>query len=31
MVDGFLSLCFYWFYYDEADVLVDVEWQYQSD
>ena len=31
MVDGFLSLCYYWFYFDEADALVDVEWQYQSD
>ncbi len=31
MVDGLFSLCYCWFYYDEADTLVDVDWQYQSD
>ena len=29
--DGFLSLCYCWFYYDAEDRLVDVEWQYCSD
>ncbi len=31
MVDGLFSLCYHWFYFDEADILVDVDWQYQSD
>lgn len=31
MVDGLFSLCYYWFYYDENDTLVDVDWQYRSD
>ena len=31
MVDGFFSLCYYWFYFDQADTLIDSDWQYQSD
>jgi hypothetical protein len=30
-VDGFLSLCRCWFYYDREGKLVEVEWQYVSD
>jgi hypothetical protein len=29
--DGLWSLCYCWFYYDSADKIVDVEWQYKSD
>ncbi len=29
--DGFLSLCWCWFCFDEHDRLVDAEWQYHSD
>ena len=29
--DGVFSLCYCWFYYDEADRLVDAEWQWSSD
>lgn len=29
--DGMFSLCYYWFYYNRGDSLVDAEWQYQSD
>jgi len=29
--DGWLSLCYVWFYYDANDGLADAEWQYQSD
>lgn len=29
--DGFLSLAYCWYYYDPADKLVDVAWQYKSD
>jgi len=31
MPDGFLSLCYVWFYFDENDRLVDAEWQYHTD
>jgi hypothetical protein len=27
----FLGLCYCWFYYDAADRVVDVEWQYHTD
>ena len=27
----FLGLCYCWFYYDAADGVVDVEWQYHTD
>ncbi|MDD3276299.1 MAG: hypothetical protein PHP93_04530 [Kiritimatiellales bacterium] len=30
-VDGFLSLCRCWFFFDENDRLIDAEWQYVSD
>jgi hypothetical protein len=32
-VDGhhFLGLCYIWYYYNAADKLLDVEWQYASD
>ena len=30
--DGtFLGLEYNWFFYDEHDILVDVEWQYHTD
>jgi hypothetical protein len=29
--DGIFSLCNVWFYYDEADRVLDTEWQYHSD
>jgi hypothetical protein len=29
--DGFLGLCYCWFYYDAADKVVDAEWQYHTD
>jgi hypothetical protein len=29
--DGMFSLCYLWFYYDDAGVLTDTEWQWQSD
>lgn len=29
--DGLFSLCYCWFYYDDGDRVVDVEWQYASD
>lgn len=29
--DGFMSLCYCWFYYDSTDYLRDAEWQYKSD
>ena len=29
--DGMFGLCTCWFYYDEADRVVDVEWAYHSD
>jgi len=29
--DGLVSLCFCWFYFDSTDLMVDVEWMYQSD
>jgi hypothetical protein len=29
--DGFLSLCYCWYFYDSRGRLVDVEWQYKSD
>jgi len=28
---SFLSLCHGWFFYDAADKVVDVEWEYMSD
>ena len=30
-VDGILSLCRCWFFYDAEGKLIDVEWQYVSD
>jgi hypothetical protein len=27
----FFGLCYCWFYYDAADKVVDVEWQYHTD
>jgi hypothetical protein len=29
--DGLLGLCYCWFYYNEADRVVDAEWQYHTD
>ncbi len=29
--DGFMGLCWYWFYFDENDRLVDAAWQYHTD
>ena len=29
--DGLWSLCYCWYFYDSADKIVDVEWQYKSD
>lgn len=29
--DGFLSLCYCWYFYDSNGRIVDVEWQYKSD
>lgn len=29
--DGFLSLCYCWYFYDSGGRIVDVEWQYKSD
>lgn len=29
--DGFMSLCYCWYYFDSEEKLVDVEWQYKSD
>ena len=29
--DGWFSLCFCWFFYDEADMLVDAEWEWHTD
>jgi hypothetical protein len=29
--DGLMSLCYCWYYYDSADKILDVEWQYKSD
>jgi hypothetical protein len=29
--DGFLSLCYCWYYYDSANKIVDVEWEFKSD
>lgn len=29
--DGWFSLSNCWYYYDEQDRVVDVEWEYQSD
>jgi len=29
--DGFMSLCYCWYYYDSSGKIVDVEWQYKSD
>lgn len=29
--DGSGSKCYYWFYYDAGDVLVDTDWQWTSD
>jgi hypothetical protein len=31
MPDGFFSLCYVWFYYDDDDRVVDAEWQYHTD
>jgi hypothetical protein len=28
---SFLALCHGWFFYDDADRLIDVDWQYMSD
>ena len=28
---SFLGLEYNWFFYDDADVLIDVEWQYHTD
>jgi hypothetical protein len=30
-LEDLFSLCYCWFYYDEQDRVVDVEWQYHSD
>ncbi len=29
--DGFMSLCYCWYFYDSSGRIVDVEWQYKSD
>ena len=29
--DGWMSLCYCWYYYDSDSKLVDVEWEYKSD
>jgi hypothetical protein len=29
--DGWMSLCYCWYYYDSNGKIVDVEWQYKSD
>jgi hypothetical protein len=29
--DGAFGLCNCWFYYDKADMMVDVEWQHHTD
>jgi hypothetical protein len=29
--DGYMSLCYCWFFYDSSDRIVDLEWQYKSD
>ncbi len=29
--DGWMSLCYCWYYYDSGGKIVDVEWQYKSD
>ena len=29
--DGWMSLCYGWYFYDSDGKLVDVEWQYKSD
>src|SRR5688572_4390644 len=29
--DGLFSLCVCWFYYDDKDRIVDVEWQWHTD
>jgi hypothetical protein len=28
---SFISLCHGWFFYDDADQVIDVEWEYMSD
>ena len=29
--DGWMSLCYCWYFYDSTGRIVDVEWQYKSD
>ena len=29
--DGWMSLCYCWYFYDSDGKIVDVEWQYKSD
>ncbi|GAA5482200.1 hypothetical protein [Haloferula sargassicola] len=29
--DGFVSLCWCWYFYDSTERVIDVEWQYKSD
>jgi hypothetical protein len=29
--DGWMSLCYCWYFYDSGGKIVDVEWQYKSD
>jgi len=29
--DGFMSLCYCWYFYDASGKLIDVEWEFKSD